>query len=130
MQEMRNVEIDWLGSVDGLAEASEELALDHLIVKLRDPLDAGPDPKRKDEERADPRPPAAPRAHFFGRATMAPLERHDARQQKRVDDRSLDEHRGGQQCEGDHPIASTPGFSEVDFLPDLRAEQKDGQRER
>jgi hypothetical protein len=59
----------------------------------------------------------------------SPLKQRDAGQQKRVNNRSLDQHRDREQCEDANSISWFPCLLFSDFLPDQEADEKNHERQ-
>src|SRR6267378_4372552 len=124
MQQVREIKKDRLRAMDSLAEPAEKFLYDDLLIEGRDELDAAGHPYRKQRERRNPWPPAAPCIRptpFPGE----PLKQHDAWKQKREDDRPFDEHGSGKQGEHFPSLTRLPRLAGANFLPDQDSHQKD-----
>src|SRR4029453_6450868 len=127
---MRQVKIKWLGPMDRFAKAPYEFAHDDLIEEARLRQNPADHPQKKDTERSEPWPPAAPRAVAAGVSPASPLKQRNARKQKRINNRSLDQHCDREQCKHVKSISRFPRFLFSDFSPDQQADQKNHERQR
>src|ERR1700731_3601293 len=129
MQQVREIKKDRFRAMDSLAEPAEKFLHDDLLIEARDELDTADHPHRKQRERRNQWPRAAPCIRptpFSGE----PLKEHDAWKQKREYDRPLDEHGSREQGEHFPSLTRLPRLAAANFLPDQESQQKDHQRER
>src|SRR6266567_6941946 len=107
-------------------ETRDEFAHYNFIEKTRLKKNSTGDPQKENSERSEPGPPAAPGADAIlqlvgsarradrspqrGVPTMPPFKECNARQEKRINNRPLDQHCSGQQCEDQESIPWHPRF--------------------
>src|SRR4029450_14036638 len=82
VQQMRQVKIKWLRPMDRFAKAPYEFAHDDLIEEARVRQNPADHPQKKDTERSEPWPPAAPRAVAAGVAPATPPQHRTATKHK------------------------------------------------
>src|SRR5205823_6516256 len=105
MQEMRQIKIKWLRPMHLFAEPSRKLPQDDVLRKLRNEKNTSTHPDKENEKRDQPwQPPGPPESRGL-RPAPSPGKRHQARHQKRINDRPFDQHSGAEQQEQQQPIS-------------------------
>src|SRR5262249_28312324 len=134
---MRKIKKERLWPMNCFPKAADEFVHNNFLVKSRLKPNAAGYPDEKNRERSNPRPPPGPgangicfRSAWRSRDTTAQLEQSNARQQKRINDRTFDQHRGGEENKHVNLIAQFPFVSLSDSFPDQQADQKNHERKR
>src|SRR5437773_11587824 len=93
---MRQIKIQRLRSMNCFSKTRREFAHDNFIEKTGHKQNATDHPEEKNSERRNPRPPARPRRERL--ALVPPTLKHaNPRKYKRINNRSLDQHRDREQ---------------------------------
>src|SRR5439155_13842841 len=120
VQQMRQIKIQRLRSMNCFSKTRREFAHDELLEKATLKNDTADNPQKKDSQRSDPRPPARPRTVAVRLRRMppaSPLKQRNARQQKCINNRSLDQHCDREQRKDGNAIPRLPRFFPLNFLP-------------
>src|SRR6266480_278656 len=111
-------------------KARDKFVEDDQVVKTRDPKASSDRPDQKNRERPKPRPPAAPDAVEAAVSAAHYLVNYNARKQKRVNNRTFDQHSGREQTKHYPSVLRSPRLTRPDFFPDQKSDQKNHERER
>src|SRR5437870_2380162 len=122
---MRQIKVKRLRPMNCFAKAPYEFANDDFVDEPGLKKNSADHPQKKDAQRSNPWPPTGPGADAAlerrarrSRPTSTPLKQRNARQQKRVNNRTLDQHRGREQCKDVNSISRFPFLLPLDFPPD------------